>query len=141
MVYFTSKNPDEISNFLNTIHSPVNVFVSGFFIFTTMIVYNVTVKVDHSIHDEWLSYMKEGHIQDVLNTGLFTSCRMCKLLGQNEEDGVDYTLQYTCESMKNLHQYQVQFASKLQQEHINKFGDKALAFRTMMEIEHEVTHK
>jgi hypothetical protein len=36
-----------------------------------MIVYNVTVKVNTEVHDEWFAWMKETHIPEVMKTGLF----------------------------------------------------------------------
>ena len=36
-----------------------------------MILYNITVNIDHDIHQEWLVWMKDIHIPDVLSTGLF----------------------------------------------------------------------
>ena len=35
-------------------------------------IYAVTVQIQLSHHDEWLAYMKGGHIQDVLDTGCFS---------------------------------------------------------------------
>ena len=34
-----------------------------------MYIYNVTTNIDESVHDEWLHWMKEIHIPDVLATG------------------------------------------------------------------------
>ena len=36
--------------------------------------------------------------------------------------------------MKELHQYQINFSDKMQQKHIDLYGDKAIAFRTIMEV-------
>jgi len=36
-----------------------------------MILYNVTVKIMKPLEAEWLKWMKEVHIPDVINTGLF----------------------------------------------------------------------
>jgi hypothetical protein len=36
--------------------------------------------------------------------------------------------------MKDLHQYQVKFAPDLQQKHADRYGAKAVAFRTLMEV-------
>jgi len=36
--------------------------------------------------------------------------------------------------MKDLHQYQINFATELQQQHVARYGDKAVAFRTLMEV-------
>ena len=52
-----------------------------------MILYNVTLKVDPQIHEEWKQWMCEVHIPDVMSTGLFKEYKMCKLLGLDEEDG------------------------------------------------------
>jgi len=99
-----------------------------------MIVYNVTVKVDLDIHEEWKHWMRQSHIQALIETGCFTSCRMSKLLAQNEDEGITYSLQYLSPSMKKFHQYQAQFAPALRKEHHEKFGEKAVSFRTMMEV-------
>lgn len=106
-------------------------------IFNVMILYNVTVKVEVSAHEEWLTWMKDKHIQDVVNTGCFTSCRLSRMLAQNEEDGITYSIQYLSPSMKDFHRYQVQHAPALQKEHTEKFTGKFVAFRTMMELEQE----
>ncbi len=45
-----------------------------------MIIYNVTINIDESVHDEWLQWMQTKHIKDVLNTGCFTSARLVKVL-------------------------------------------------------------
>ena len=34
-----------------------------------MIIYNVTSNIDESIHDEWLNWMRQEHIPQVLGTG------------------------------------------------------------------------
>ncbi|MBT6516091.1 MAG: DUF4286 family protein, partial [Crocinitomicaceae bacterium] len=36
-----------------------------------MIVYSVTVKVNQEIEENWLRWMKEVHIPDVMATGFF----------------------------------------------------------------------
>ena len=35
------------------------------------IIYNVTVNIDDSVHDEWLEWMQTQHIPDVMSTGYF----------------------------------------------------------------------
>ena len=36
-----------------------------------MIIYNVTVNVDEDVLSQWLRWMSENHIPDVMKTGLF----------------------------------------------------------------------
>lgn len=98
-----------------------------------MIIYNVTVNIDDDVHSEWLQWMKEVHMPEVMKTGLFIENKICKVL-VNEESGTTYSIQYTCESMERLEEYQAKHAPRLQKEHSDKYKDKFVAFRTLLEI-------
>lgn len=97
-----------------------------------MIVYNVTVKIDHSVHDEWFKWMKEVHIPEVLATGYFHDNKMMKVL-IDEEDGMTYSIQYRVDSWEKLEAYQKNEAPRLQADHSNRYKDKFVAFRTLLE--------
>jgi hypothetical protein len=98
-----------------------------------MIIYNVTVNVDETIAKEWLSWMQGTHIPDVMNTGIFLKSQINRVIAK-DDTGITFAIAYTCPSMKDLHQYQINFATKLQQQHVARYGDKAVAFRTLMEV-------
>ena len=99
-----------------------------------MIIYNVTVNIDDSVHLEWLKWMRETHIPDVMNTGVFIKNRMLKLLGDEDSGGHTYSIQYFCESLDDYKQYENVFAPALQAEHSEKYKEKFVAFRTLLEI-------
>lgn len=99
-----------------------------------MILYNVTVKVDEAIHPEWLAWMKKTHIPDVLATGHFVDHKICRLLSVEEEDGPTYAIQYFCNNLEAFRTYQEQDARRLQKEHMDKYGNRYVAFRTLMEV-------
>ncbi|MBK7290434.1 MAG: DUF4286 family protein [Chitinophagaceae bacterium] len=65
-----------------------------------MIIYNVTIKTAHSITDEWLNWLKEEHIADVINTGCFTHATVLRLLDIDEEDGITHAVQYHAPDIK-----------------------------------------
>lgn len=99
-----------------------------------MIIYNVTINVETAIHDEWLTWMKTVHIPDVMSKGLFVGSKMMKLLTtQDDETGVTYAIQYTCESIEKYELYQKEFAPALQAETQKLFAGKFVAFRTLLE--------
>ena len=98
-----------------------------------MIVYNVTVNIDKGIVDDWLTWMQEIHIPEVMNTGIFLKSQINRVITQ-DDTGSTFAIAYTCLSMKDLHQYQINFATELQQQHMSRYGDKAVAFRTLMEV-------
>lgn len=100
-----------------------------------MIVYSVTVNIDDSVHTDWLAWMKNKHIPEVMATGFFTEYRMLKVISRNEgEEGMSYNIQYTCPSMADLHQYQINHAPALQKEHSDRYDGKFAAFRTLLEF-------
>jgi len=98
-----------------------------------MIIYNVTININHDVHDEWLKWMKEEHIPEVLKTGLFTEWKMLRLLGDADSGGTTYAIQYTCDTMEDYEKYRQEYAPALQQATLNKFKDKFVAFRTLLE--------
>ncbi len=101
------------------------------------ILYNVTCSVDPEIHEEWLDWMMFKHIPDVMNTGMFLENRVCRI-HEFEDNGVTYAIQYVARSQKDLDEYMQQFAPTLQQEHTERYGAKVAAFRTTLEILHEI---
>ena len=106
-----------------------------------MIIYNVTVNIDESIHEEWLKWIK-NHIPGVLATGKFIDARLTKVLVEEETGGTTYAIQYKAKSRESLDNYYQNDAAKLKQEGLLKFADKMLAFRTELEIidEYTITH-
>ena len=98
-----------------------------------MIIYNITANIDDSIHEEWLTWIKE-HIPQVLATGKFTEAKLTKVLVEEEMGGVTYSIQYRAKSREDLDNYYQNDAERLRNEGLNKFADKMLAFRTELEI-------
>jgi len=99
-----------------------------------MILYNVTINIHESVHDQWMQWMQEKHIKDVLATGKFTSARMVKVLVEEEMGGQTYSIQYSCDNKATLQRYYDEDAPRLRQEGHSLFGDKMLAFRTELEV-------
>lgn len=99
-----------------------------------MIIYNVTINIDDSVHNEWLEWMRSKHIAEVVGTGCFTQSRILKLIGDMESGGHTYAIQYTANSLNDYNRYNEQYAGRLRNDAIEKFGDKFVAFRTLLEV-------
>jgi len=98
-----------------------------------MIIYNVTVNIEDSVHDEWLTWMKQTHIPDVMRTGKFTTSRLLRILGDEDSGGKTYSVQYSCNNIKDFQEYEHDHAQALRAEFNAKFKDKFVAFRTLLE--------
>ena len=98
-----------------------------------MILYNVTISLDPSIHEEWLNWMKSTHVPQVMATGCFSEARISQVQ-ETEEGGLTFAMGYVCESQDKYDEYQSNYATALQQEHNAKYNGKFAAFRTMLTI-------
>lgn len=103
-----------------------------------MIIYNVTINIDESVHDDWLSWMQKKHINDVLATGKFFKAQLVKVLVEEEMGGITYSVQYFANDKTNLESYYKEDAPRLREEGLRLFGDKMLAFRTELQVISEI---
>tara|TARA_B000000475_G_scaffold270176_2_gene265342 strand:+ start:608 stop:922 length:315 start_codon:yes stop_codon:yes gene_type:complete len=99
-----------------------------------MVIYNVTTHVESSIEESWLNWMKEKHIPEMLATKKFKTAKIFKIINENDKGGVSYAAQYQCDNKITLEQYLNDFAAKLREDSVNKFGDRILSFRTELEL-------
>ena len=99
-----------------------------------MIIYNVTINIDDSVHDQWLSWMMEEHIPQMMELGLFFKAKLVKVLIVEEMGGSTYSIQYFTENKEKLEEYYKEHAPKMREEGLKRFGDKMLAFRTELEL-------
>jgi hypothetical protein len=99
-----------------------------------MIIYNVTINIDESVHDQWMNWLKTRHIEEVLATGCFYKAKIIKVLVEEEMGGTTYSIQYFAENKAKLEEYYTYYAPKLREEGARLFGDKMLAFRTELEV-------
>ncbi len=99
-----------------------------------MYIYNVTINVDESIHDQWINWMQDIHIPEVLATGKFMKALMSEVLVKEDLGGITYSIQYTCSSKELLLSYYQEDAPVLSERIHKKFGNKFGVFRTEMKI-------
>lgn len=98
-----------------------------------MIIYNVTINIDESVHDNWLHWMQKEHIPEMLATGKFSKALMTRVMVKEEMGGLTYSVQYTTDSMETLQRYYAEDAEKLRGQS-KPFEGKFVAFRTELEI-------
>ncbi len=104
-----------------------------------MILYNVTVSVDESVHQDWLQWMREVHIPEVLATGCFLESRLSRILAE-EDGGVTFSVMYLSPSQEMYDEYQQKYAPKLQSDHSQRYQGKFAAFRTILNVVEEFKH-
>ena len=100
-----------------------------------MIVYNVTCNLDASMAEEWLRWMRTEHIPEVMATGCFIEHKIMRLMTDADgNEGVNYAIQYTAESLDHYHRYRDEHGPVLQQKTRERYGDRILAYRSLLEL-------
>ena len=99
-----------------------------------MIIYNVTVKIDTTVAGPWLDWLKKEHIPDIVGTGCFTHATIGRLLETDESDGITYAVQYHAPSKALYNRYIEKFAGTMRQKAFDKWGDRFIAFRSVLQV-------
>lgn len=98
-----------------------------------MYIYNVTINIEESVHDQWLEWMKKEHVPAMLNTGKFKKALLTRVLVDEEMGGITYSIQYRTDSKETLQKYYNEDAEKLRAQS-QPFAGKFIAFRTELEV-------
>jgi len=97
-----------------------------------LITYSVTITIKKEIEDHWLTWMKEIHIRDVINTGYFYDWQIQKLvIPDYGKDESTFVINYITDSIDKYYAYLENEAPRLQNEHVQKFAGKFKATRAI----------
>ena len=99
-----------------------------------MIVYNISNKVELAIEADWIRWQKQEHIPAIMASGQFTDYKFYKLLEQDDDDSATYVIQYFAATMENYDNYIRNFAPQRRQEAYERWGNRFLAFRSIMQV-------
>jgi len=99
-----------------------------------MIIYNVTINIQEEIHDTWLLWMNDVHIPEIMATGKFISARLVRVHVDQEMEGLIFAAQYLARDKQTLESYYADDAPALREKGLQLWADKALYFRTELEV-------
>ena len=99
-----------------------------------MLIYNVTTNIDESVHDEWLLWMQETHVPEVLATRKFLNAKITKVLVEEDMGGITYSVQFTTLNRETLEKYYSEDATRLREDALKRFPNQSVSFRTELEI-------
>lgn len=99
-----------------------------------MILYNVTINIHESVHDQWMNWTNEHYIPGLLNTGKFQKARMVKVLIEEEMGGTTYSIQFETPNKEILNQFYREDFDRFESEAKRLFGELMLTFKTELEL-------
>ncbi|WP_207533861.1 DUF4286 family protein [Desertivirga arenae] len=98
-----------------------------------MVLFNITVIIDDSINDEWISWIKEIFIPEAMSSNLIASNRLLKVLDSPNE-GVTYCLQFILDDIGSYQSFQQNQFALLMDKQALHFTNKFVSFSTLMEF-------
>lgn len=98
-----------------------------------MILFNITVNISQAAEKDWLRFMKEVHIPEIMASGLPLETKLLRLLTEIDNEGVTYTNQFIFRTMEDFLAYQTNYQAELQNKHHQKFNGQYVSFRTLLE--------
>ena len=99
-----------------------------------MILYNVTYKVEHQVHADWLKFMQFDYIPATMATNVFEEYKIARLLGVDEEDGITYAVQFLASSMEAYRLFHQHHALSLSKRLQASYAGKYVSFATIMRV-------
>ncbi len=98
-----------------------------------MLLYNETIGIDKDIEQSWLQWMQEIYLPSMMATGMFLDSKIYRILHDQEDGTISYSIQYFSPSIEHVQKYLDEFAPQLVETHRVKFANKHVIFRTLLE--------
>ncbi|WP_018617381.1 DUF4286 family protein [Segetibacter koreensis] len=99
-----------------------------------MIIYNITIKIEWSVAEEWLQWMQEVYVPGVLHTGCFEKHQFVRLVQVDETEGPTYASQYYTSALSKYDYYLQHHAASFKKQIKDKWGEKYIDFPTLMQV-------
>lgn len=99
-----------------------------------MVIYIVNVTLKKEKQAEWLKWMKEVHIPNVLKTGYFFEADIFSvILPAKSGNETSFSIQYKSETYEKFMSYTVKESKRLRKEVEDKFGNELVITRQVLE--------
>jgi hypothetical protein len=99
-----------------------------------MILFNETVSIENAAAPEWLQWMQETHIPEVMATTYFLKYQIAKVMEDEDTGGTTYAVQYFARHMEDLLEYHRLHDPAMQAKMQARYAGKYAAFRTVLKV-------
>ncbi len=106
-----------------------------------MIIYKVIIKIEKKIEKEWLNWIREVHIPEIMDLNIFYKSRLFNIIKNKEKEFSSFCIEYYCHSEKEYNKYKKKYSKNLQIKHIEKFKGKFKGKRLILSLKNEFTVK
>lgn len=95
--------------------------------------YNLSVKVEWSVHTDWLKWMNEDYLPTIKTLEYFDDVKLYKLHDVDVTDGVMYVVQHSVKSTLHYKKYLKAEGNNFNKTMQLKWGNAILKFESLMQ--------
>ena len=106
-----------------------------------MVVYKVIIQIEKKIEKDWLSWMRDVHIPEIMDLNIFYKSRLFNIIKSDEKNISSFCIEYYCYSEEKYNEYKKKYSKKLQNKHTKKFNGKFTGKRLILSLKNEFTPK
>ncbi len=99
-----------------------------------MLIYNTTYQVDINDARNFVIWLHEVYIPQVIADGRLANPRLTRILSHKEQESECFSLQWEVDDSATLHRWHVAQGTGLNDEMMRTFKDKVVGFPTLMEV-------
>lgn len=98
-----------------------------------MLIYNMTMNVDESIHLKWKNWVSEHYIPSMLNTKKFSKALVTQVLVNEEMGGLTYSIQFTAPTESHLAAFKETHQAKVESK-FQQFKGEVVFFSSVLKV-------
>ena len=106
-----------------------------------MIVYKVIIQIEKKIEKDWLNWMRDVHIPEIMDLNIFYKSQLFNIINNKEKEFSSFCIEYFCRSEEEYNIYKKKYSKNLQIKHIEKFKGKFNGKRLILSLKNEFTAK
>ena len=106
-----------------------------------MIVYKVIIQIEKKIEKDWLNWMRDVHIPEIMDLNIFYKSQLFNIINNKEKEFSSFCIEYCCHSEQEYNIYKKKYSKNLQIKHIEKFKGKFKGERLILSLNNEFTAK
>lgn len=98
-----------------------------------MIIYNTTINVNENIVDEFVKWIKQEYIPQIIATDLFVDINLFEVLVEEEMGGITFSLQHSMKNMETYKEFNEKHFANFDKLMHDKFTDNYVTFSTILQ--------
>ena len=98
-----------------------------------MILYNITYNIDKELDQEWVYWLRDYYLPEVMGSGNFIQYKVYRMLKTEDDGSINYAIQFFSESIESLNDFLVSRAPAISQQLMDKFRHHHVAFMTVLQ--------